>query len=153
MAVEVEHEFEVEQSPGEVWRFLVDARRVVECLPGAQLTGRVDERTYEGRIGLELGPVGLAFSGRIRFDRLDEEELEVEMSGSGSEEGGDGNVRMRMHSRLRRLEGGGTRVAVRQEVELSGRLASFGHDRLVRSLADVMFGRFARCVTERLAEG
>ena len=152
MSIEIEKEFEVEQSPEEVWAFLVDPHRVVECLPGAELVGQVDERTY-GKMGLKLGPMGVNFGGTITFDRLDEEAREVEMSGSGEDEKGTGGVDMRMHSRLEPMDGGGTRVAVRQEVELSGKLASFGRGGLIQGVADMMFGRFTKCVTKKLAEG
>ena len=153
MAIEIEKEFDVEQSPEEVWSFLVDPHRVVECLPGAKLVEQVDERTFEGEMGLELGPMGVTFRGQIHFDRMDEENLEVEMSGSGEDAKGTGGVKMSMESRLERLEDGGTRVAVRQQVDLSGRLASFGRGGIVQSVADMMFGRFTRCVTKKLAGG
>jgi len=151
MAIEIEKEFEVEQSPEEVWDFLVDPHRVVECLPGAKLKEQVDERTYGGEMGIELGPVGVTFQGQIHFDRLDEENLEVEMSGSGEDAKGTGGVKMSMHSRLEALEGGGTRVFVNQTVNLSGRLASFGRGGIIQSVADMMFGRFTKCVTRTLA--
>ncbi len=153
MAIEIEKEFDVEQSPEEVWDFLVDPHRVVECLPGAELLDQVDDRTYEGKMGLELGPMGVTFGGTITFDRLDEENREVEMSGSGQDEKGTGAVKMWMRSRLEPTDGGGTRVAVRQEVELSGKLASFGRSGLIQGVADMMFGRFTKCVTKKLAEG
>lgn len=153
MAIEIAKEFEVDQSPEEVWDFLVDPHRVVECLPGAKIVEQVDERTYEGEMGLELGPMGVTFRGRIHFDRMDEEDLEVEMSGSGEDAKGTGGVSMSMQSRLERREDGGTRVAVRQNVDLSGRLASFGRGGIVKSVADMMFGRFTRCVAEKLAGG
>lgn len=131
----------------------MDPHRVVECLPGAEILQEVDERTYEGEMGIKLGPVGVTFRGQIHFDKLDEEKLEVEMSGSGEDEKGSGGVKMSMHSRLERLDGGGTRVAVAQTVNLSGRLASFGRGGIIQSVADMMFGRFTDCVTRKLAEG
>lgn len=130
----------------------MDPHRVVECLPGAEILQEVDERTYEGEMGIKLGPVGVTFRGQIHFDKLDEEKLEVEMSGSGEDEKGSGGVKMSMHSRLEGLEDGGTRVKVQQSVSLSGRLASFGRAGVVQSVADMMFGRFTDCVKDRLAE-
>lgn len=153
MAVEIEKSFDVEQSPGEVWAFLVDPERVVECLPGAEVTRKIDDRTYEGEMGIRLGPVGVTFRGTIHFDRLDEEALEVEMSGEAKDSKGSGGVKMRMESRLEALDGGGTRVEVVQAVNLSGRLASFGRGGIVQNVADMMFGRFTGCVEKKLAGG
>lgn len=153
MAVEIEKTFDVEQEPREVWAFLVDPERVVECLPGAEVKEKVDDRTYEGEMGIRLGPVGVTFRGTIHFDRLDEEALEVEMSGEAKDARGSGGVKMRMQSRLEPLEEGGTRVEVSQSVSLSGRLASFGRGGIVQNVADMMFGRFTRCVEKQLAGG
>ena len=153
MAITIEKTFEVEQPPEEVWAFLVDPERVVECLPGAKLLEEVDERTYRGEMGMKLGPIGVTFGGTIRFDRLDEEAREVEMSGEGKDEKGSGSVKMSMQSRLEPLEEGGTRVHVSQSVSLSGRLASFGRGGIVQNVADFMFGRFTSCVARKLAEG
>ncbi|HKK27690.1 MAG TPA: SRPBCC family protein [Gemmatimonadota bacterium] len=153
MAITIQKTFDVEQPPEDVWAFLVDPERVVDCLPGAKLLEEVDERTYRGEMGMKLGPIGVTFTGTIRFDRLDEEALEVEMSGEGKDEKGSGSVKMHMESRLEPLDDGGTRVSVAQSINLSGRLASFGRGGIVQNVADFMFGRFTSCVTKKLAEG
>lgn len=153
MSIRVEKEFEVDQDPREVWDFLLDPRRVVQCIPGAEIAEQVDDRVWAGEIGVELGPFGVTFAGRIRFDRIDEQNLEVEMTGSGRDEKGRGRVSMRMASRLARRDGGGTRVSVRQEIDMEGRLVRFGRGPILRGVADVMFGRFTRCVTRKLAGG
>lgn len=153
MAIQIDKEFEVDQTPEQVWDFLVDPERVVECLPGARLVEQIDERTYEGEIGVRLGPIGATFHGTIHFDELDEENLQVRMSGQGKDEKGTGSVKMSMRSRLEPREGGGTRVAVSQTVNLSGKLASFGRGGVIQSVADFMFGRFTGCVQKKLAEG
>lgn len=153
MAVEIEKEFEVPQPIDEVWAFLTSPERVAECLPGGKLLEEIDERTFRGEMGLKLGPIGATFEGKIRFDRLDEENHEVEMSGEGKDRGGTGSARMNMTSRLESLEDGGTRVSARQKVSLSGKLASFGRSGVVQGVADFMFGRFTDCVEKKLAEG
>lgn len=153
MSIRIEREFEVDQDPEEVWDFLIDPRRVVQCIPGAEIAEQVDDRVWAGEIGVELGPFGVTFAGRIRFDRIDENNLEVEMTGSGEDDEGRRRVTMRMESRLVRRDGGGTRVAVRQEIDLEGRLVGFGRGRILRRVADVMFGRFTRCVTRKLTAG
>lgn len=153
MAIRIDKEFEVDQSPEEVWAFLVTPERVVECLPAARIVKEVDDRTYEGEIGVKLGPIGATFHGTIHFDELDRENLHVEMSGQGKDKRGTGSVRMSMRSTLEPRGDGGTRVSVSQTVNLSGKLASFGRGGVIQSVADFMFGRFTSCVQKRLAEG
>lgn len=152
MALEITREFEVSQPPEKVWAFLTSPERVVECLPGGKLLEEVDERTFRGEMGLTLGPIGTTFQGEIRFERLDEEALEVEMSGRGKDREGAGGARMTMKSKLHRLDDGGTRVSVEQTVSLSGKVASFGRSGVVQGVADFMFGRFTGCVERKLSE-
>lgn len=151
MSVEIEKEFEVPASPDEVWDFLLDPDRVVACLPGAEIRGRIDERSWEGRMGVELGPLGVTFRGVIRFDRIDEEARAVALSGRGEAASGTGRVRMEMQSRVHRRDGGGTRIRLRQNLDLSGRLALVAPGGVIQGIADMMFGHFTRCVEKQLA--
>ncbi len=150
MAIEIQKSFEVERPVEEVWAFLTDPERVVECLPAAKLTEKVDERTFRGEMGVRLGPIGVTFQGTIHFDKLDVEGHEVSMSGEGKDARGSGSVRMQMHSRLASMDGGGTHVDVSQSVSLAGRLASFGRGGIIQNVADFMFGRFTECVKKKL---
>lgn len=152
MAIEIEKEFHVPQSVDTVWRFLTDPERIVECLPGAKLIDAIDERTFRGEIGLNLGPIGTTFQGVIRFEELEPARHRVLMSGEGKDERGTGSVRMTMESELAAADEGGTRVWVSQTLRLSGRLASFGRGGVIQSVADLVFGRFTGCVRKKLAE-
>lgn len=155
MAIEIEKTFDVPQTVDEVWSFLTDPERIVECLPGATLLEAVDERTYRGEIGLKLGPIGTRFLGEIRFDELDAQRHHMKMTGEGRDRRGSGNVRMTMSSHLRSVgEGGveGTRIWVSQSIALTGRLASFGRGGVIQSVSNVMFNRFTGCVREKLAQ-
>lgn len=155
MAIEIEKSFEVPQPVDEVWSFLTDPERIVECLPGATLLEAVDERTYRGEIGLKLGPIGTRFLGEIRFDELDARRHHMKMTGEGRDRRGSGNVRMTMLSQLQSVEEegvGGTRIWVSQSIALTGRLASFGRGGVIQSVSNVMFNRFTGCVREKLAQ-
>lgn len=154
MAIKIEKSFEVPQTVDEVWSFLTDPERIVECLPGATLLEAVDERTYRGEIGLKLGPIGTRFLGEIRFDELDAQRHHMKMTGEGRDRRGSGNVRMTMLSHLQSVEEegvGGTRIWVSQSIALTGRLASFGRGGVIQSVSNVMFNRFTGCVREKLA--
>lgn len=151
MSIRIEQNFQVDQPSDQVWDFLVDPERVVDCLPGAKLIEVIDDRTFKGEIGVRLGPIGVSFVGTIHFDELDRDAGRVIMSGEGKDRRGTGAVRMRMESILSPSSDGGTAVAVSQEIELTGRLASFGRGSVMTSVADMMFGRFTGCVQEKLA--
>ncbi|UCG74787.1 MAG: SRPBCC family protein [Gemmatimonadota bacterium] len=150
MAIEIQKSFEINRPVEDVWEFLTTPERVVECLPAAQLTERVDDRNFRGEMGVRLGPIGVTFQGTIQFVTLDVENHEVTMHGEGKDARGSGSVKMEMHSKLTALEGGGTHVDVSQTVNLAGRLASFGRGGIIQNVADFMFGRFTDCVKGKL---
>lgn len=150
MAIEIQKSFEINRPVEEVWNFLTTPERVVECLPAAKLTERVDDRNFRGEMGLRLGPIGVTFQGTIHYDNLDVENHEVSMHGEGKDARGSGSVKMQMHSSLTSLEGGGTHVDVSQSVSLAGRLASFGRGGIIQNVADFMFGRFTECMKGKL---
>lgn len=150
MAIEIQKSFEINRPVEEVWEFLITPERVVECLPAAKLTERVDDRNFRGEMGLRLGPIGVTFQGTIHYDNLDVENHEVSMHGEGKDARGSGSVKMQMHSSLMSLEGGGTHVDVSQSVSLAGRLASFGRGGIIQNVADFMFGRFTDCMKGKL---
>ena len=152
MAIEIEKSFDVPQPVDEVWGFLTDPERIVQCLPGAKLVEALDERTFRGEIGLKLGPIGTRFAGRIRFEELEADRHHMVMTGEGRDRRGGGNVRMTMESDLRERSGGGTRIRVLQSIALSGRLASFGRGGVIQSVANVMFSRFTGCLRQKLAQ-
>ena len=51
MALKIEKTFEVPEPLEKVWAFLSDPRKVATCVPGAQITDQVDEKTYRLRLG------------------------------------------------------------------------------------------------------
>ena len=56
MAIRIEKTFQVQQPIALVWSFLSDPRKVVTCVPGAQITEQVDENNYKGTITVKVGP-------------------------------------------------------------------------------------------------
>jgi uncharacterized protein len=65
--VEFDNSFEVPLPPAEAWPVLMDIKRIAPCMPGAELTEVVDDKTYKGKIGVRLGPVALTFTGTVAF--------------------------------------------------------------------------------------
>ena len=69
--MEFDNSFEVPLPPAQAWPVLTDVRRVAPCMPGAELTEIVDDRTYSGKVAVRLGPVSLSFAGVVTFEELD----------------------------------------------------------------------------------
>ena len=66
--MEFDNSFEVPLPPAEAWPLLMDIKRIAPCMPGAELTEVVDDKTYNGKIGVRLGPVALTFAGTVAFE-------------------------------------------------------------------------------------
>ena len=58
--MEFDNSFEVPLTPARAWPLLMDIRRIAPCMPGAELTEVVDDKTYKGKIAVRLGPVALS---------------------------------------------------------------------------------------------
>src|SRR5689334_6745106 len=100
MAIPIEKSVVIRAPLAAVWDFLTDPQRVVRCLPGAAITGQVDERTWTGTITMKVGPVAASYKGKVRFERLDAAAHEAEIVASGQDVRGKGGADLRMTSRL-----------------------------------------------------
>jgi hypothetical protein len=88
--VELDNSFEVPLRPAEAWPLLMDIRRIAPCMPGAEVTEVVDDKTYKGRIAVRLGPVALTFAGVIKFEELDGVNYKARVKAQGSDAKGRG---------------------------------------------------------------
>jgi carbon monoxide dehydrogenase subunit G len=145
MAITVDESFDVAAPPDEVWAYLTDPARVVQCLPGAELVEVEDAQTFVGRVKVKVGPVTAAFRGRARFDELDVAARRVRMSGKGQETAGAGSATMIMTSEITPLSSGGSRVQVRAEIDVVGKLMQFGRG-MMEEVSRQIFAQFASCV-------
>lgn len=139
----------VRAPPAAVWSYLVDPRRVVGCLPGAELTEVADERTFDGNVKVSVGPVSVSYKGRVRLDEIDETGRRVRMVGEGRESGGTGSARMTMESRLAALADGATEVTVLADLEVVGRLVQLGRG-MIEQVSHQLFLQFSECVRATL---
>lgn len=141
MALEISKSFVVRTSPDEVWNFLTDPTRVARCLPGAQITDKVDDRTYTGTITVKVGPVAASYKGTMKFEQLDPGARTAAIAASGQDVRGKGGADMRMTSRLVERAPGETEVQITSQVNVMGILAQFGRG-MIQDVSDQMFDKF-----------
>ena len=149
MAMEISKSFVVKASPEAVWSFLTDPARVARCLPGAAITGQVDERTHAGTITVKVGPVAATYKGTMRFERLDPATRTAEIVGNGQDVRGKGGADMRMTSTLVERAPGETEVTITSQVNVMGILAQFGRG-MIQDVSDQMFGTFVAAARAEL---
>ena len=141
MGIPIEKRFVINAAPREVWAFLTDPSKVAGCLPGAAITGQVDERTHTGTIAVKVGPVSARYKGTVRFERLDQEEGVAEIAAAGQDVRGKGGADMRMTSRIIERGPSETEVTVTSTVNVTGILAQFGRG-MIQDLSDQIFRQF-----------
>ena len=146
----VSNEFEVQQPVDKVWEFFQDVPGVAACLPGAQLTDDLGEDEYAGQVHLRMGPVKLEFAGKARVAERDEGAKRLILDASGSDQKGRGNVEMKVTARLTPGSGGGTKVAVDQDLQISGAAAQYGRG-MITDVSSVLMKQFADNMQARIS--
>ncbi|HKD78122.1 MAG TPA: SRPBCC family protein [Candidatus Angelobacter sp.] len=148
MAVKIEKTFQVSEPIDKVWVFLSDPRKVVTCVPGAQITEQVNDTTYKGAIKVKVGPSVTDFKGEVQVVRLEASAHEIEILGKGQDTKGKGSASMKMTGKLRET-GGGTEVSSVAELNIVGILAQMG-SRVINQVNDIMFEQFVNNFRQQL---
>jgi carbon monoxide dehydrogenase subunit G len=150
--MEFDNSFEVPLPPGEAWKVLMDIRRIAPCMPGAELTDVVDERTYKGRIGVRLGPVALTFAGTVKFEEIDAVGHTARLVAQGSDAKGRGAANAVAAFQLEPA-GAGTKVLVHTSLNLSGAVAQYGRGvGIIQLTAAQIVSQFATNLKAQLAK-
>lgn len=140
--------FEVAQPPEKVWTFFENIPQVAACLPGASLTEDLGDDTYGGTVGIRMGPVRMEFAGRAQIRDRDEAARTLVVDASGADQKGRGQAQMLVNVRLSPL-GGGTRVDLAQDLQLSGAAAQYGRG-MIQDVTSVLMGDFAANMQRRI---
>lgn len=149
MGMQIEKSFVVNAPFQAVWEFLTDPKRVAGCLPGAAITGKLDEDTWGGTMNVKVGPVTASYRGKMRFERLDPAAGEAEIVASAQETRGKGGADMRMKSRVVERSPGETEVTVTSDVNVVGVLAQFGRG-MIQDVSDQLFQKFSTSMRREL---
>jgi uncharacterized protein len=147
----IRERFTLDARPERVWEYLVDPTRMVGCLPGAELTGQEDERTYSGAVKVKLGSLTISYRGKVVFEEVDEERRFIRIVGKGREKSGSGTATITMESRVTAAEGGGAEVTVNADVRLTGKVVRFGRG-MIQSVSAEIFSTFTEELASMIAE-
>src|SRR5580704_17487629 len=124
----------------------MDIRRIAPCMPGAEVTEVVDDKTYKGRISVRLGPVALTYASVITFEELDGVNYKARVKAQGSDAKGRGAANASASFRLEPAGSGtaGTRVLVHTALALSGAVAQYGRGvGIIQATAASIMSQFA----------
>ena len=151
MTTTINKSFHVDYPIDEVWNNLTDPNKVVVCVPGASLTGQVDDNNYKGEVELKFGPVKAKYDGVITFLERNAAAKKMVLQGKGVDSRGKGNAEMTMNGQLTTKDGG-TDLNVSMEVSISGMLAQLG-SRLINDVSNQVFDQFINNFKTKLSGG
>jgi uncharacterized protein len=145
----IKSEFEVAEPVEKVWRFFDDIPYVAACLPGAELTEDLGDERYKGRVSIRMGPVSLRFAGTADITERDEAGKRIVVNASGADVKGRGQASMIVSATLVRA-GSGTKVAVSQDLQISGAAAQYGRG-MISDVTAVLMRDFATNLQDGIA--
>jgi len=151
LALRIEKTFQVSEPVEKVWSLLSDPAKVASCVPGAQITEKIDDKTYKGSISVKVGPSVTDYKGEVQILRLDPQNHEVEIQGKGQDVRGRGSASMTMTGKLAVVDGGATQVTSISEVNVVGILAQMG-SRVITEVSNIMFDKFTQNFQELLQQ-
>jgi carbon monoxide dehydrogenase subunit G len=146
----LQHEFDVPASPQATLKLLLDAERVVRCMPGATLVEVAGDGTWKTTMAVKIGPVGMDFLNDVRVVENDVAAGTMRLGVTGRDKRGRGGADASVDALLVAIDGGGTRVTMNAEVKFSGQAAQLGRPSVIQDVSTRLVAQFARCIREQL---
>ena len=146
--MDLSNTFTVDLPVDAAWRVLTDLERVAPCMPGAALLG-VEDGVYRGAVKSKVGPVSAKYQGTARFVEKDDGAHRAVLRAEGAAAGGQGNAAATVTATLT-AQGSGTKVDVRTDLALSGRVAQFGRG-VIADVTGKLLGQFVQRLEAEVA--
>ncbi|HEU4354688.1 MAG TPA: SRPBCC family protein [Actinomycetota bacterium] len=142
----IENEFTVNAPIEDLWTYLLDVERIAPCMPGAELTDTVDDRTWKGNLKARFGPVTMAFAGTVAMDSRNDAEHRVVLKARGMEQKGKGAAEATVTSWLEPgPTDGETTVKMQAQIVLTGTAAQLSRG-LLPEISKKLTQQFADCL-------
>jgi carbon monoxide dehydrogenase subunit G len=141
-------DFEVAEPVDKVWRFFDNIPQVASCLPGAELTKDLGDDKYEGKVAIRMGPVRMRFTGTADIVERDDAAKKIVVNAAGADEKGRGQAAMTV-SAILSAKGRGTKVAVTQDLQLSGAAAQYGRG-MISDVSAILMRDFSMSMQDRI---
>src|SRR5690348_17239881 len=115
--MDISNSFELPFDAATAWRTLMDIKRIMPCIPGAELLDAgEDGASYRGKVAVKLGPMALAFIGTATFVERDDAARRARLKARGSDSKGRGAVDADISFHVAE-EGVGSKVSVLTKVQ------------------------------------
>jgi len=146
--VEIDKTYTLAAPVDRAWELLQDIGSVASCMPGAEITERIDDAHYKGLVKVKVGPASAEFKGDIEVQGTDAGKRELILLGKGSDTRGSSSASMLLTASIGDAGDGASELHGRAEVTVNGKMASFG-GRMMESIADRILQQFADNFADR----
>jgi carbon monoxide dehydrogenase subunit G len=137
--MEITDSFRVSTPIDQTWNVLLDLERIAPCMPGAQLQ-EVEGDEYRGIVKVKVGPITAQYKGAARLAEVDEPNRRVVLDASGRDTRGQGNAKATIVVQMAE-DGGGTKVDVHTDLQITGKVAQFGRG-VLADVSTKLLGQF-----------
>jgi len=148
--MELTNEFRVSVPVEQAWAVLTDVERIAPCLPGAQLQ-EIEGDEYRGIVKVKVGPITAQYKGAATFLEQDAPRKAV-LKAEGRETRGQGNASA-VVTALLEPDGDGTKVVVRTDLTVTGKVAQFGGRGVLAEVSAKLLGQFAESLESTVLTG
>jgi uncharacterized protein len=142
--MKLEQSFEVAAPVDRVWEALIDVEKVAPCLPGAAVTGRNEDGSYDGTFTVKIGPTSASYAGKLMMEQVDEDTHTAKMQANGTDKRGQGSAKALIVSTVSSAAENRTRVEVVTDYHITGRLARFGRGGMIEDISERLLRQFAQ---------
>jgi len=147
--MELESSFTVNAPIEEVWAAVMDVERIATAVPGAELTGKLSDTSYQGLVKVKVGPLTMQYRGQIELISRDDETHTAAFRGKAQEKAGQGTAAGTATVSLTQ-DGEATTGVVHGDISLSGKAAAMGKG-VISKVAQQIMGIFASNLQSMLA--
>ncbi len=146
----ISNTFKVPLPPDDAWKTLMDIPSIAPCMPGAELTEKVDDNTYKGKVSVKLGPVALSFNGVATFEERDDAAHTAKVKAQGTDAKGRGGANAVVSFSLEPIETG-SKINIATNVDLSGSIAQYGRGAgMIQNVANQLITQFAKSLERQI---
>ena len=149
--MQIENEFTVAAPADALWAYLLDVEKIAPCMPGAELTETIDDRTWKGTVHAKFGPVSMSFAGTVLMEERDDAAHRVVLKAKGMEQKGKGAANASVMSWLEpAADPGRTTVKMQADITLTGAAAQMSRG-LLPEISKKLTQQFADCLQAGMA--
>jgi carbon monoxide dehydrogenase subunit G len=149
--MELDSSFKVNASVDEVWKTVMDVEQVATAVPGAELTEKLSDTSYQGMVKVKVGPLSMQYRGQIELVSRDDATHVAIFKGKAQEKAGQGTAEGTATVSLTE-DGGLTTGLVHADMALSGKAAAMGKG-VINTVAQQIMKIFASNLQTMLSGG